>query len=74
MTILAIILFVVSAFMLGIGIRLTDVALLWKKVYKLQAHQIKTQQEIINNQNATIELYKKIMANGISFILPEQKN
>lgn len=71
---LAIIILVIFALMLGVSVRLTYVSLMWKKIYKQQAQVIKTQGEIIDNQNATIKSYKKMMANGICFIPAEQKN
>lgn len=62
---LAIISLIVSALMLVIGIRLTYVSLLWKKICKQQQTTINLQKEIIDNNNATIGCYKKIFAKGV---------
>jgi hypothetical protein len=56
---------IVSALMLGIGIRLTFVSLLWKKVCKQQQKTIELQGEIIYNNNKTISYYKRIFSKGV---------
>lgn len=65
MEVLTIISLIVSALMLGIGIRLSYVALLWRKVCKQQQKTITLQKEIIDNNTQTISYYKRIFAKGV---------